>query len=186
MHTIPSGLLNQNIEFFTDLETKSVFALQNGSVINFEAFPETLKLFVWHKISTDAPKLKALTYLAGPNRDLIIHQYLLCLYGGFDNQPDMVNGRLLQPEYWACPYRGNCPHEGIICDRLRTDTGAYLTSREIEVLRLIATGALDKEIAWELKISVNTVPMHTKNLRIKTGLFRKADLTRFAILKNLI
>lgn len=186
MHQLPAGLINSSIEFFTDHEHQHLYKLKDGRVTEFEYWPDELKYTIWKYISPDQQKLRALIYLAGPDRDRIIKQYLICLYGGFDNHADMVNGELLQQEYWACPKRGTCRHEGIICSKLRTDTGAYLTAREIEVLKLIASGMLDKEIADHLGISVNTVPMHTKNLRIKTGLFRKADLTRFATLKNLI
>lgn len=186
MHQLPAGLINSNIEFFTDQTHQHLYKLMDGRVTEFEDWTDELRYAIWKYISNDQQKVRALIYLAGPDRDRIIKQYMICLYGGFDNHADMVGGQLQQQEYWACPKRGSCKHEGTVCNKLKTDTGEYLTAREIEVLKLIASGYLDKEIATELKISVNTVPMHTKNLRIKTGLLRKADLTRFATLKNLI
>ena len=44
-----------------------------------------------------------------------------------------------------------------------------LTPREVEVLRLIARGRSNQEIATELVISINTVTNHVKNILGKTG-----------------
>lgn len=43
------------------------------------------------------------------------------------------------------------------------------TPKEIEVLRLLITGASNVEISEQLNISVNTVKTHIKHLLIKTG-----------------
>ena len=44
-----------------------------------------------------------------------------------------------------------------------------LTSRELEILKLIAEGASSKEIAASLFLSVNTVDNHRRNMLKKTG-----------------
>lgn len=44
-----------------------------------------------------------------------------------------------------------------------------LTQREIEVLRFVAQGKTDKEIAHALQISVNTVRNHVQNILRKLG-----------------
>ncbi|RYE28374.1 MAG: LuxR family transcriptional regulator, partial [Sphingobacteriaceae bacterium] len=162
MHQLPAGLLNGNIEFFMDQERVHLYKLKEGRVVPFESWSENIKSIIWRHITADPKRFRALIFLARADRDRMIRQFMICLYGGFDNQADMVGGRLQQQEYWACPKRGSCPHEGIICAKLQTDTGAYLSNQEIKVLKLIAAGYLDKEIAAELNISVNTVPMHTK------------------------
>lgn len=46
-------------------------------------------------------------------------------------------------------------------------TGATLTPREVEVLRLIARGASNRAIADTLYISVHTVKRHVANLLVK-------------------
>jgi two-component system response regulator NreC len=61
-----------------------------------------------------------------------------------------------------------------------------LTSREREVLRLIAEGRTGKEISELLCISVHTVERHRQNLMAKLGLHNRAALIKYAIRKGLI
>ncbi len=56
-----------------------------------------------------------------------------------------------------------------------------LTSREVEVLQLIAEGKSNKEVATELDISVKTVQKHREHLLKKLDLHDTAGLTRYAI-----
>jgi DNA-binding NarL/FixJ family response regulator len=56
-----------------------------------------------------------------------------------------------------------------------------LGQREHEILRLVATGSTDKEIAEALYISPRTVQNHLTSVREKTGLRRRAELTRWAM-----
>jgi DNA-binding NarL/FixJ family response regulator len=61
-----------------------------------------------------------------------------------------------------------------------------LTSREIEVLQLIAEGAANKQIAGELGISIKTVEKHRQNLMDKLHIHETASLTRYAISSGVI
>ena len=56
-----------------------------------------------------------------------------------------------------------------------------LTSREIDILTLIASGLTDKEIGSKLSISYHTVTSHRRNLLIKLGKNNKIELARYAI-----
>jgi DNA-binding CsgD family transcriptional regulator len=58
---------------------------------------------------------------------------------------------------------------------------AGLTVREAEVLRRVAKGQSNKEIAAELVLSVHTVERHITNLYAKIDTRGKADATAFAI-----
>jgi ATP/maltotriose-dependent transcriptional regulator MalT len=49
-----------------------------------------------------------------------------------------------------------------------------LTERELEVLALIAAGLMNKEIAEQLVISLNTVLYHNKNIYSKLGVRKRA------------
>lgn len=57
-----------------------------------------------------------------------------------------------------------------------------LTSREQEVLRLVAQGHTDKQIALQMYVSPRTVQNHLMRVRDKTGLRRRSELTRWAVL----
>jgi predicted ATPase/DNA-binding CsgD family transcriptional regulator len=59
--------------------------------------------------------------------------------------------------------------------------GAGLTAREADVLRLVARGQSNKEIAAELVLSVRTVERHITNLYGKIDARGKADATAYAI-----
>jgi len=61
-----------------------------------------------------------------------------------------------------------------------------LTSREREILKLIAEGYRNKEIADELCISLKTVEKHRANLMEKLDLHNVQGLTAFAIEKGLV
>ncbi|MDM8003806.1 MAG: LuxR C-terminal-related transcriptional regulator [Bacteroidota bacterium] len=64
--------------------------------------------------------------------------------------------------------------------------GAGLTDREIEVLRLLASGKSTKEIGEALHISTNTVITHRKNLSAKTGIRSVSGLAIYAVVKKYI
>jgi DNA-binding CsgD family transcriptional regulator len=61
-----------------------------------------------------------------------------------------------------------------------------LTTREKDVLRLVALGHTNKAIAEKLFISIHTVISHRKNITDKTGIKSISGLTVYAILNNLI
>lgn len=61
-----------------------------------------------------------------------------------------------------------------------------LTDREIDVLKLLADGKSNKEIADSLNISINTVITHRKNISHKTGIKSVSGLTIYAVVQNLI
>ena len=63
---------------------------------------------------------------------------------------------------------------------------ARLTSREVEVLQLIAEGKANKQTAAELSISVKTVEKHRQHLMDKLDLHDAAALTRYAIAAGII
>jgi DNA-binding NarL/FixJ family response regulator len=61
-----------------------------------------------------------------------------------------------------------------------------LTSREEEVLQLVAEGAPNKQIAAELGISIKTVDKHRQQLMNKLDIHDIAGLTRYAISSGVI
>jgi DNA-binding NarL/FixJ family response regulator len=61
-----------------------------------------------------------------------------------------------------------------------------LTSREAELLQLIAEGHVNKQIASELNISIKTVEKHRQHLMEKLNIHEIAGLTRYAIAAGVI
>jgi DNA-binding NarL/FixJ family response regulator len=76
--------------------------------------------------------------------------------------------------------------ESIVTGVPLKNRASHLTSRETEVLQLIAEGGGNKHIAAELGISVKTVERHRQRLMDKLGIHDVAGLTRYAISKGLV
>ncbi len=68
------------------------------------------------------------------------------------------------------------------------DTGrlADLTERELEVLKLVAEGLTNRQIAAQLVISVKTVQSHRTNIMEKLDLHDRTDLVKYAIRRGMI
>ena len=61
-----------------------------------------------------------------------------------------------------------------------------LTRREMEVLKMISSGAFNKEIALTLNISERTVKNHVSNIFKKIGVSDRTQAAVFAIKNNLV
>src|SRR3954464_4958841 len=97
-----------------------------------------------------------------------LRQAIITVYGGGSIISPMLAGHLLN-EY-SRTSRGEASH-----------VRPLLGEREHQVLRLVAGGSTDREIAAELYISPRTVQNHLTRIREKTGLRRRAELTRWAM-----
>jgi len=64
------------------------------------------------------------------------------------------------------------------------DTG--LTPRELEILQHIVAGKSNKEIASDLRLSVNTVSVHRANIMDALGIHKTAELVVYAIRNGLV
>ena len=61
-----------------------------------------------------------------------------------------------------------------------------LSEREIEIIRLVATGVSNKEIASALSISPNTVKVHLRNIFAKIGVLSRTEATIYAIKNGIV
>ena len=66
----------------------------------------------------------------------------------------------------------------------RSQPSTRLTERESEVLRLVAVGHSNVEIATRLDISVKTVEVHKTNAMRKLGLTGRVDVIRYGVLQG--
>jgi len=71
-------------------------------------------------------------------------------------------------------------------DGLPKAGGVRLTSRETEVLQLVAEGKANKQVAAELRISIKTVEKHRQHLMNKLNIHETAGLTRYAIEQRIV
>ena len=113
---------------------------------------------------TYIPVLHRMFYLAYDKNGCA--RFALCLYNLSLSDTSVhlivnsITGETFAPE--TCP-----------CDHL-------LSKREIEILRLIKRGAISKEIASELFISVNTVNRHRQNILMKLQATNSMEACRIA------
>jgi DNA-binding NarL/FixJ family response regulator len=70
--------------------------------------------------------------------------------------------------------------------RRRREDPLLLTSRERQVLRLLAEGQANKEIAWTLGISTKTAETHRARIMAKLELHSITDLVRYAIRNRIV
>jgi DNA-binding NarL/FixJ family response regulator len=71
-------------------------------------------------------------------------------------------------------------------DGLPKEGGTRLTSRETEVLQLVAEGHANKQVAASLGISIKTVEKHRQHLMDKLNIHETASLTRYAIAQGIV
>jgi DNA-binding NarL/FixJ family response regulator len=77
-------------------------------------------------------------------------------------------------------------HKILPTNRTPKRNNVRLTSRESELLQLIAEGHVNKQIASDLKISIKTVEKHRQHLMEKLNIHEIAGLTRYAISAGVI
>jgi len=61
-----------------------------------------------------------------------------------------------------------------------------LTAREVEILRMLATGMANKQIAYKLTISEKTVRNHVSNMYEKLDIYDRAQAVLYAVRKGLV
>jgi DNA-binding NarL/FixJ family response regulator len=80
----------------------------------------------------------------------------------------------------------NIPGKALNRDGGLRANASRLTSREAEVLQLVAEGSANKQVAAALGISIKTVEKHRQNLMDKLNIHDTASLTRYAIAAGVI
>lgn len=85
----------------------------------------------------------------------------------------------------VCPYFDYRTYRGVVREFLEDGTKEMplhptLSDREVEVLRLVARGRTNAEIANELVISKNTADRHVSNILTKTGSANRAEAVLYA------
>jgi DNA-binding NarL/FixJ family response regulator len=116
----------------------------------------------------DAVAAGAAGYLSKRTTGEELRQAVITTYGGGSVVTPELAGHLLRE------VRGSARGE-------ESSVRPALGARELEVLRLVARGLTDREIAQELYMSPSTVQKHLTRIRQKTGLRRRSELARWAV-----
>jgi DNA-binding CsgD family transcriptional regulator len=165
---LPGGTIGKSVEFF--VSDAEMYCRTMGKTFVFNDFPDFVKSAVRKDMSANPTKVAALVKWGLLDEDSQMRQYLFCLYGGHDDNPDICEDGTLQPsEYVDCGRRcGKCEFEGILCNSLQVQYGV-LSSQEIKTLILIGNNAKDNEIAESLFVSKHTVRYYKDEIMRKAG-----------------
>lgn len=92
-------------------------------------------------------------------------------------------GKIVDEILNAPPAPANCTTE---IEKIVSCDGIRISSREVEIIQLIANGLTNKQIADKLFLSTHTITTHRKNIMNKVGVNNTAGLVLFALKENII
>ena len=168
--------------------------LRPAVVVMDIAMPLLNGLEATRQIRTDCPDTKVLI-LSAHSDDAYVEQVAALGAAGFLLK--QTSSHILAKAIREV-LKGNTFFNGPIASRLRNRSqtpaprGQFpkkanrLSSREVEVLQLIAEGKANKQVAAELGISFKTVDKHRQHLMGKLNIHDIAGLTRYAIAQGII
>jgi DNA-binding NarL/FixJ family response regulator len=172
---------------------KMTAQLQPDVVVMDIAMPLLNGLEATRQIQRDHPQVKVLILTMHDNEEYI-RQVLAAGALGYVLKDAAARDLLgaIRAVYQGEPVLSPAITRLVIEDYLRwgdirpPDSSNGLTSREREVLQLIAEGYTNKEIAEILCLSVKTVQSHRTNLMGKLDLHDRGELIKYAIQKKII
>lgn len=153
------------------------------------SMPEMNGLKATKKLKAEFPKLKILT-LTRHTDDSFLEQLIAAGASGYvlkQSAPaELINAirTVGGGNSYLDPTLTNKVMGGFFKRGLRGDRQNEMTGREAEVLRLIAWGFANKEIASRLGLSVKTVEAHKANAMRKMNMSGRIDIMRYAILQG--
>ena len=179
---VPAGLLDQNIEFF--LYKGILMILEGGVTSPFSEITIDSACLLMNALEESPAAMQALDEMGIHEPVERLEQFARCRFADCNSVPDLTPDGIAQAEYFECEKRGKCKYEGKLCITLSGPNGK-ITPRELEIIKLIAAGLLDKEIAKKLFRSVYTIQTHRRNIEAKIGGGTKMDIVRFAYENNI-
>jgi two-component system response regulator NreC len=155
------------------------------------SMPELNGLKATRKLKQVCPDVKVLT-LTRHTDDAYLQQLIEAGASGYVLKQSAPT-ELIRAIHAIC--EGNCYLDPALTNKvmggyasrsasLRGERKSNLTDREAEVLRMIAWGYSNKEIAARMSISVKTVEAHKANAVQKLDLRSRIDIVRYAILQG--
>ena len=182
-HNLLPGMVCNSVEFF--VVENMVKAIKGGKVIDFSEIPIGIIELLREEIYKDEAVIHALHEMQPDSEWKRLQQYVSCKFGGLDHQGDITEGLFQDGEYWDCPMRGKCAHEGVVC-KLPIVNGHRLTPQQITLMQLSATEKTNEVIIDELNIAPGTFHKLKSILHSILGIQTKQGITKFCNLLNLI
>ena len=177
------GMVDTAIEFF--LSDDKLHVIQNNKVLPFcEISLDTIEV-LQNEINKDINVKLALFEMHPTSTMQRVEQFARCRFGGLDFQGDIKNGELQDGEFWECPKRGNCPHEGTLC-KLPTYNNVRLTKQEVELIQLTSTDKINEVIAEEMSLPMGSFHKAKKFLYERLCVQTKQEIVRIGVFLNLI
>ncbi len=186
MNNIPEYLQAANDEF---ININGVPHLIKVEFIPFRDVPAATKYFLQSKLDIDYNAQIALEIMGIEGENAQLERFTHCKLGGFDRKPDIDHDSAsMNVEYFDCFYRKDCPAKAqkLMCSCFPGRNGTTLHPAELEVMKLIAQGKSEKEIAAIRDKSVSTIHSQTASIRKKIEAVSVQDIVRFAINNNII
>lgn len=180
---IQAGVADRGLEIFKNGD--KTLATYAGHTYKFQDLPNRVLNLLRLDLESNPRAQKALNEWGYTEELPKLEKYAACRFGGIDLFPDITSCGKLTPDHHDCPSRANCPFDGHICVKPAGKNGE-ISPREMEVLKLIAQGYMEKQIADQLSITQAGVAKHRKSLFTKLGVDSSIGLTHWALSKNII
>jgi two-component system nitrate/nitrite response regulator NarL len=174
-----------------DEAVKKIRELSPDVVLMDISMPRMNGLAVTELIRKEAPKVKVLVLSVHNNRDYIFRIIQAGAHGFVSKEasPDELLRAIesvYQGDAFFSPEIAQAALNQIVTSGGKKEPFAQLTSREREVLVLIAEGQSNKEIATKLGIGVRTIETHRERIMRRLDIHSVAGLTKFAIANGMI
>ena len=112
----------------------------------------------------------------------IVNRFLRCNCGEIDNKLDIDADGGFHFEYVACPLRGDCSLENVVCT---PKYNTNISDSEMRVMELLFLKKSREEIAEQLYLSLHTVNNHIRHVLKRLNLRKEAEFIDYAHNNNL-
>lgn len=173
-----SDLVNQSKFYFPDL----IIIDYTSSNYSLEGLQQIVKKYPSAKLLAITQPLPASKISQALNSGVISHLLKDC------DQDEIVEAiyKTVKGEKFMCGKIVTDILQSTVNATTSSCEGLNISEREMEIIKLVAEGYSNKEIADKLFLSTHTVTTHRKNIMNKLGVNNTAGLVLFAVRENLI